>query len=125
MWQIYRDHFQLKVGLTVKDDRCIARLANIKATGESNLFDEDNLIKLLNRMPGAGRTKGTAIYCNEAVLSQMEIKLKDKSNVHYAPGKGEGLAGEPIMTFRGGPREKGRQNLQQRGPGGITHMPKE
>ena len=125
MWQIYRDHFQLKVGLTVKDDRCIARLANIKATGESNLFDEDNLIKLLNRMPGAGRTKVTAIYCNETILSQMEIKLKDKSNVHYAPGKGEGPRRRTHHDLPRGPREKGRQDLQQRGSGGITHMPKE
>jgi hypothetical protein len=101
MYQVYRDHFQFKCGLVVKDDRCIGRVANIEDDGTSNLFDEDNLITILNRMPGAGRN--VVLYCNATVQSQMEIALKDKSNVNYTPGRGEGLAGEPVVRFRGCP----------------------
>lgn len=101
MWQVLRDHFQVKCGIVVKDDRCIGRIANIEDDGTSNLFDEDNLITVLNRMPSAGR--GASLYCNATVQSQMEIALKDKSNVNYTPGRGEGLAGEPVVRFRGCP----------------------
>lgn len=104
MWQIYRDWFGVKCGLVVRDDRCIARLANIESAGTTNIFDEDNLIKLLNRMPGSGR--GASLYVNDTIQSQMEIKLKDKTNVNYSPGRGEGLAGEPIVRFRGCPVRK-------------------
>lgn len=102
--QVYRDYFQVKCGMVVRDERCIGRLANIETTGTDNLFDEDDLIILLNRMPNAGR--GATLYVNETTLSQMEIALKDKNNVYYMPNKGEGLAGEPIMYFRGNPVKK-------------------
>lgn len=101
MWQVYRDHFQVKTGLCVKDDRCIGRVANIEISGSSNIFDEDNLIKILNRMPGAGR--GATLYVNATVQSQMEIALKDKTNVNYTAGGGEGLSGQPVVRFRGCP----------------------
>lgn len=103
-YQVYRDHFQIKCGLVVRNESCIARLANIESTGTSNIFDEDDLITLLNRMPNAGR--GAVIYVNTTVLTQMEIALKDKNNVNYTPAMGEGLAGEPVMYFRGSPVKK-------------------
>ncbi len=101
MWQVYRDHFKFSGGMVCRNARNMARLANIESSGTSNIFDEDNIIKLLNRMPIRG--KGAKIYCNQTVITQMEIKLKDKTNVHFTPGKGEGLAGEPVMYFRGVP----------------------
>lgn len=104
MWQVYRDWFGVKAGLVVRDDRSIARLANIESSGTSYTFDEDNLITLLNRMPGSGR--GTSLYVNDTVQTQMEIKLKDKNNINYSAGGGEGLAGEPIVKFRGCPVRK-------------------
>jgi len=97
-FQAYRDHFKAYLGLVVRDSRCIARLASVST---SAVVDEDNLIYLLNRMPQSGR--GAHIYCNPEVLSQMEIALKDKTNVNYTPGGGEGLAGEPLIKFRGCP----------------------
>lgn len=96
MWQVYRDWFGVKAGLCVRDDRCIARLANIECSGASYTFDEDNLITLLNRMPGSGA--GAVLYVNDTIQTQMEIKLKDKSNVQFTPGNG--LAGEPVVRFR-------------------------
>jgi len=100
-YEAYRDWFRINAGLVVRDDRCIARLANIETAGSSNIFDEDNLIKLLNRMKNRGR--GATIYCNETILTQMQIKLKDKNNVNYTAGAGDGLAGEDILRFNGRP----------------------
>lgn len=100
-YMAYRDHFVIRVGLVVRDPRCIGRIANIETTGTSNLFDEDDLITLLNRMPGHGR--GAHIYVNDTLLTQMEIALKDKNNVNYTSDRGEGLAGVPMMFFRGHP----------------------
>ena len=99
----YRDHFQVKCGLVVRDERCIGRLANIETTGASNLFDEDNLIKITNRMKINADTR---MYVNDVVMSQMQIKLKDKNNVNYTPGRGEGLAGEIPIFFNGIPIRK-------------------
>jgi len=99
-WQIYRDHFKVYGGLVVKDPRAIARLANIETAGTSNIFDEDNLITIANRMK---LTRPMVLYCNRTILSQMEVALKDKTNVNFTPAKGEGLFGEPVMFFRGHP----------------------
>jgi hypothetical protein len=99
----YRDHFQVKCGLVVKDPRCIGRIANIEVTGTSNIFDEDDLIKCLNRMKTNADTR---MYVNDSVLSQMQIALKDKNNVNYTPGQGNGLSGEPPIYFQGVPVRK-------------------
>jgi hypothetical protein len=104
MHEVLRDWFGVKMGLAVEDDRCIARLANIESAGASNTFDEDNLITLLNRLPQSGR--GAKLYVNDTIITQMEIKLKDKNNVYYTANKGEGLAGEPMVKFRGLPIRK-------------------
>jgi hypothetical protein len=99
--EIYRDFFQVACGLAVRDDRCIARIANIEVSGSSNIFDEDDLITLLNNMRYGG--KGATIYVPRVVKTQMEIALKDKTNVWYTARSGEGLAGEEVLYFRGCP----------------------
>ncbi len=99
----YRDWFQIKAGLVNKDPRTLGRIANIETAGASNLFDEDLLIKLMNKMKTG---PGTRIYVNETILTQMEIALKDKNNVNYTADAGEGLAGERILRFRGFPVRK-------------------
>jgi hypothetical protein len=109
LYQGYRDHFQVKVGLVVEHPRSIARIANIESSGTSNIFDEDDLITLLNRMPMSGA--GASIYVNSTVKSQMEIMLKDKTNVNYTADAGEGLAGVPVLKFRGNPVRKVDQIL--------------
>lgn len=97
-YRAYVDFFTWKAGLTVKNDKSIGRIANIESAGSANLFDEDNLITLLNRMTkGAGRR----IYCNETVMTQMEIRLKDKTNVNFT--KEDGLAPGLSMKFKGVP----------------------
>lgn len=94
----YLDIFKWKAGMVVKNNKSIGRLANIESTGTDNLFDEDNLITLMNRMTkGSGRR----IYVNETVMTQMEILFKDKTNVNFY--KEDGLAPGPVLTFKGVP----------------------
>lgn len=105
-FRAYADLFQWRVGLVVKHPRAIARLANIEYTGTSNTFDEDNLITLLNRMVTG---PGTRIYCNTDIMTQMEIRVKDKTNVYFS--KDDGLAPGFNMRFKGFPVRKVDQIL--------------
>jgi hypothetical protein len=97
-FRAYVDYFSLKAGLVVEDDRCIGRLANIESSGSSNLFDSDQVIRIFNRMPQRGR--GASMYCNDTIISQLEIQAKDKTNVYYGP---EDAFGRPVLMFRGRP----------------------
>jgi hypothetical protein len=101
-FQAYRDHFRVYCGLAVKDSRCIARVANIETAGTSNIFDEDRLITVLNRMPNSGA--GAIIYVNGTIKTQMEIALKDKANVNFTTDNG--LGGVAMLRFRGIPVKK-------------------
>ena len=98
-YRAYIDRFQWKTVLAVSDPRSIARLANIESAGASNLFDEDNLITLLGRFPMSGR--GCVIYANSTVKTQMQIAIKDKTNVNYTADGGDGLSGMPLLRFQG------------------------
>lgn len=100
-FRAYVDVFELWSGLCVFDERCVGRIANIETSGTSNIFDEDDLIRLLNRMKNGG--KGATIYVNDTIKTQMEILLKDKANVNFTAQRGEGLAGEEVLYFRGHP----------------------
>lgn len=102
----YVDYFRWAMGLAVKNDRSVGRIANIESGGGANAFDEDDLITLLNRMT---KGPGLRIYCNETVKTQAEIRLKDKTNVNWSTR--EGLGGVPWMYFRGVPvRMCGQRN---------------
>jgi len=106
-YQAYRDHFVVKAGLVVKDDRCIGRIANIESTGTVNIFDEDDLITLIHRMP-----KGLKhIYVNDTIAIQMHIAMKDKNNVTFSPGEGDGLFGQEIARCLGNPIYKADEIL--------------
>lgn len=97
--EVYRDHFLIRCGFVVRHPRCIGRVANIEFTGADNTFDEDDLITLTNNMV---KGPGTRIYCNETILTQMQIRAKDKNNVYYTPNN-NALSGEPPMYFNGIP----------------------
>jgi len=94
-FEAYVDKFTWKAGLAVKNNKSIGRLANIETSGSTNIFDEDNLITLLNRMT---KGMGRKIYCNETIMTQMEIRLKDKSNVNFTFD--QGLAPGMNMNFK-------------------------
>jgi hypothetical protein len=98
-YQGFRDHFVTRSGLVVKDTRCIARVANIESAGAVNLFDEDDLITVLNQMKNGG--KGAVIYVNRTIKTQMEIALIDRANINFTTANG--LGGVPVLFFRGSP----------------------
>jgi len=90
--------FYFDVGIVVRDDRCLQRVANIESAGSTNIFDEDVLIGRLNAMKDRG--KNSVIYVNQTLLTQMEIRAKDKTNVNY---NFTDAFGGQILTFRGSP----------------------
>lgn len=97
--EVYRDHFIVRCGLVVRDPRAIGRLANIESSGTVNTFYENDLITLLNNMT---KGPGMRLYVNETILTQMQIRAKDKANIYYTPG-GNALSGEPPLYFNGVP----------------------
>ena len=100
-FQGYRDHFQVKCGLVVRHPKCIGRVANIETAGASNTFNEDDLITLLNNMKV---NENTRIYGNQTIITQGQIRLKDKTNVNWTPE--QGLGGAPMLRFSGIPVRK-------------------
>jgi hypothetical protein len=98
-YQGFRDHFVSRSGIVVKDTRCIARVANIEKAGAENLFNEEDLITVLNQMKNGG--KGAVVYVNRTVKTQMEIALIDRANVNFTVA--DGLGGVPVLFFRGSP----------------------
>lgn len=100
--EIHRDHFEIVFGLCVRHPRAIGRYANIEQLSVgANVFDENDLITLLNNMKTG---PGTRLYMNETIMTQGQIRLKDKGNVYWTPGSG--LGGEPFLYFSGVPIRK-------------------
>lgn len=102
--------FKLHCGLAVKDPRCLIRIANISTSSTTGAFDEDTLIKALNRsqLPSLD---GLVLYANDAICTQAEIALKDKANVSWTTRDGAGLGGVPWLWFRGFPVRKVSRNI--------------
>ena len=106
-FRAYIDRFVWRAGMVVKNTRCIGRYANLEPTGTTTTFDEDELIRLINRMVIG---PGSRIYCSTNMLTQMQIRLKDKSNVYFT--RDQGLdGGGPVLRFQGIPVKKVEQIL--------------
>lgn len=106
-FRAYIDRFVWKAGMVVKNNKCIGRYANLEPTGTATTFDEDELIRLVNRMVVG---PGTRIYASVNMLTQMQIRLKDKSNVYFT--RDQGLdGGGPVLRFSGIPVRKVEQIL--------------
>ena len=97
----YVTQFKWRCGLFVQDERCVQRIANIETTGADNIFDDDQLITALNRLPDMGENPATRIYVNRTIRTQMDIKVKDKNNVNYVANAD--AFGKPVLYFRGVP----------------------
>jgi hypothetical protein len=97
-YKAYQTHFKVYVGLAVRDDRCVQRIANVETSGATNTFDEDVVVRALREMPDGGA--GAVMYANKTILAQIDIAAKDKTNVRYDM---QDAFGRPVMTFRGIP----------------------
>lgn len=122
LYRGYRSQYQWKCGLTVRDWRYVARVANIDVSTLSG-GTPPNLINALIRAthklpttpvqvtgvqtigaPGApqnGPTMGnTVIYCNRAVSAWLDIQALNKTNAWLTIDE---RMGKPITMFRGIP----------------------
>jgi hypothetical protein len=97
-FQAYRTHFSMDFGLHVRRPDGLLRIANIETSGSSNTFNEDLLIKALNKAWMRGMRM--VLYVNSDIYSQMEIRIKDKSNVNFSWSN---AFGENTLTFKGRP----------------------
>ena len=101
-YEIYRDHFMLYCGLVIRNIRAVGRVCNIETSGSSNLFDEDVVIRVKNSMLYQG--KRSVAYCNQTILSQIEIQIKNKSNVFmytqnpFGDGQVPSILGVPLYV---------------------------
>jgi hypothetical protein len=97
----YITDLKWRCGIFIADERCVQRIANIEVSGASNIFDDDQLITALNRLPDAGENPATRIYVNRPIRTQMDIRVKDKNNVNYT--NVNDAFGKPVLYFRGVP----------------------
>ena len=93
----YRSHYQMKVGLCVRDWRYIVRIANCEDTGAA--FDHKVLIKAYNTVPNL-RMGRAVFYCNRAMKTRMDIAAADKSNAAFGIAD---VFGKPQTQFWGIP----------------------
>lgn len=90
-------HFGINFGLVIEDPRCYQRICNVMPTGAANIFNEDDLIEVLENMPDL---ENVVIYVPKVVMVQMRIALKNRANVNYTI---EDAWGKPTLHFNGCP----------------------
>lgn len=101
----YRDQYQWKLGLCVKDWRYVVRLCNINVSdlqGSTGTQNAQQLINFMSRMldliPSWGMGRA-AIYLNRTVFSMLRIQALNKSSAAIAIEPGLSQFGDPV---RGG-----------------------
>lgn len=78
--------YEWMLGLTVKDPRRIARLANIdvsQALTDTSVLIKTSLTALINGMPDRAGANRVA-YCSRSILTAFENQLDAKSNVQFS-----------------------------------------
>ena len=93
-------HFGINFGLCIADPTSFQRICNIEPTGAANIFNEDDLIQVLEEL---ANLENTVIYVPKQVKVQMNIALKNKNNVNYTV---ENAWGVPTLHFQGTPVRK-------------------
>lgn len=105
-FQAYRDHFKWDIGMSVRDWRANARVANIDVTAlTKDGATGADLIELMieafyrieNPMQGEGRT---VIYCNRTIQTFLHKQAANAKNVNLTLGE---YAGRKIPEFLGMP----------------------
>lgn len=101
-FQAYRDHYQWKAGIALKDWRYVVRIANIDVSDLNTGSAADLIqlmIKALHRVPNlrAGRP---CFYANRTISQYLDIQALNKTNVQLAMRE---FDGHFITSFRGVP----------------------
>lgn len=102
-YQGLRTHFSWYLGLTIVDERCVQRIANVETSGSSNIFDDEEVVTAINRLPSGGDAGKTAIYCSRSIKTQMDIAAMDKSNGYYTQDASGDIWGRRVTRFQGVP----------------------
>lgn len=102
--QAYRDHWQWKCGIALRDWRYAVRIANIDV---SNLVAESSaadliklMIKAIHRIPAMGLGR-PVFYMNRTAYQMLDIQAQSKAT--YTLQTGNDAAGNPMISFRGIP----------------------
>jgi len=99
----YRDWWQWKLAVVVKDWRYAVRICNIDINNLASGSGAADLINLLirayHRIPTMSNCR-PALYANRTILQMLDIQANQKNNVYLSPGKEEGSA---KVSFRGIP----------------------
>ena len=110
--KVYQDHFKWDIGLTVRDWRSTARIANIDvsdAVAGSTALD-DLMLKAYYKIRKYAKTGKSVIYANSDILCALHKRAKDKANVHLDIVQAAD-GGVPIVTFQGIPVKECEQIL--------------
>lgn len=105
----YRDHWQWKCGLAVKDWRYVVRIANIDISAliadstAATVKLMEYMLKAIHRIPSMGMGR-PVFYANRTIKEMLDIQAMNKSNLHLQVGEEEGrpkvmLRGIPIRTL--------------------------
>jgi hypothetical protein len=93
-WTAVVSLFEINFGLCVEDYRNFQRYCNIAVTGDTNIFDDDKLIAVLNQMEDLDNA---VIYVNKTAKTQMDQNANNKTNVNYTV---ENVWGRPTTMFQ-------------------------
>lgn len=111
--QAFRDHWQWKCGIALRDWRYAVRIPNIDV---SNLVAESSaadliklMIKAMHRIPAMGLGR-PVFYMNRTVYQMLDIQAQNKAT--YTLQTGNDAAGNPMISFRGIPIRKCDQILE-------------
>jgi hypothetical protein len=101
-FQAYRDHYQWKAGIALRDWRYVVRIANVDVSDLSTGSAADLItlmIKAIHRVPNlrAGRP---CFYANRTISQYLDIQALNKANVQLSMREYEGHF---ITSFRGIP----------------------
>ena len=104
----YRDHWQWKCGIALKDWRYVARVANIDVnnlTAKSSQADiQELMIRMIHRIPNLKMGRA-AFYMNRTVFQMLDIyrreDVRSGGQLHY-----DQVDGVMTPTFRGIPLRK-------------------
>lgn len=103
MYEVYRDHFKWDIGMTVRDFRSSARIANIDVT-KLDTDEAPDLLKLMisayHRIKRFSKTGNTVIYCNETIETYLHFQAMNKVNVKLSVDE---AMGRPVVNFLGIP----------------------
>lgn len=103
MYQVYRDHFTWKIGLSVRDYRSTCRIANIDVSklGTEDATDlVEKMVVAYNRIEDYCKSGKTVIYANREIRTYLQLQAMNKSNVHLTIDQ---IGGKPIVSFLGIP----------------------